>query len=175
MSGLKWYEIICTWFGLGKSKFMPGTIGSLGAFPIFYFSVMSSYTPYEAKETMLFFIIILSVLGFFAIHKYHQQYRIIDAKQIVIDEVIGQLVTLFIGYEWIGKAVVKLFPKTIITSNSMGVAYIFLCGFITFRFFDIKKPFYISHIDRYWKNAAGVILDDVLAGIYAGLVFWPFK
>jgi phosphatidylglycerophosphatase A len=172
---MRWYEIISTWFGLGKSSFMPGTIGSLGAYPLFYFSVMSSETASEARSMMLFFVIVLCLIGFFAIRKYHKQTGIIDDQSIVVDEVIGQLVTFVIAYEWIGSAVTKFFLISSDMSNSMIVTYMFICGFIPFRFFDITKPLYISLIDRYWKNAVGVILDDVIAGVYAGAVFYVLR
>jgi phosphatidylglycerophosphatase A len=169
---MKWYKIISTWFGLGCSSFMPGTIGSLGAFPIFYFAAMSSTTIYEAKITMLFFLIILSIIGYFAIRLYHKDTKVIDDQSIVIDEVIGQLVTLALAYEWIGSFVTKinLIPPN--TGYTMSLLYIFFVAFILFRFFDITKPFYISLIDRYWKNAVGVILDDILAGIAAAAVLY---
>lgn len=172
---MRWYEILATWFGLGKVSFMPGTIGSLGAYPLFYFAVMSSETPYEARITMLCMVILLCIVGFFAIRKYHTQTGIIDDQSIVIDEVIGQLITFVIAYEWIGGAVSRFFTIYSGISDSMIVSYIFLCGFLTFRFFDITKPLYISLIDRYWRNAIGVIFDDVLAGIYAAAVFYVLR
>ncbi len=169
---MKWYQVICTWFGLGKSSFMPGTLGSLGAFPLFYLSVMSSETVYEAKVTMLYFVLLLSVVGYFAIRLYHKKTHIIDDQSIVVDEVIGQLLTLAIAYEWVGSFVTKinLIPPN--TGTTMSLVYIFLAAFVPFRFFDITKPFYISLIDRYWKNAVGVILDDILAGLAAAAVFY---
>jgi phosphatidylglycerophosphatase A len=172
---MKWYKVVSTWFGLGNSTFMPGTIGSLGAFPLFYLSVMTSETPYEAKMTMLFFIVILSIVGYIAIKKYHKVIKVIDDQSIVVDEVIGQLVTLAIAYEWIGSFVTKinLIPHN--AGTTVSLFYIFLAGFLPFRFFDITKPFYISLIDRYWKNAVGVILDDILAGIAAAALFYIFK
>ena len=169
---MKWYEIVCTWFGLGKSSFMPGTIGSLGAFPLFYLAVMSSGTIQEAKMTMFLFIVILSVVGYFAIRLYHKSTGIIDAQSIVVDEVIGQLLTLALAYEWIGSFVTKINLIPPGTGTTMSLVYIFFAGFVPFRFFDITKPFYISLIDRYWKNAVGVILDDILAGIAAAAVFY---
>lgn len=172
---MKWHEIVSTWFGLGKSSFMPGTIGSLGAFPLFYLSVMTSETAYEAKMTMLFLIVILSIVGYFAIRLYHKATRIIDDQSIVVDEVIGQMVTLAIAYEWIGSFVTKINLIPPDTGTSMSLVYIFLAGFLPFRFFDITKPFYISLIDRYWKNAVGVILDDILAGIAAAIVFYILR
>ncbi len=172
---MRWYEIVSTWFGLGKVSFMPGTIGSIGAYPLFYLSVMSSETPYEARITMLYLVVILCIVGFFAIRKYHKKHGVIDDQSIVVDEVIGQLITFVIGYEWIGAAVTKFSLIGEDTSNSMVITYIFACGFLTFRFFDITKPMYISLIDRYWKNAVGVILDDVIAGVYAAAVFYVLR
>lgn len=172
---MKWYKIVSTWFGLGCSSFMPGTIGSLGAFPFFYFAAMSSTTIHEAQMTMLCFIVILTIIGYFAIRLYHEDTKIIDDQSIVIDEVIGQLVTLALAYQWIGSFVtkIKLIPPN--TSTTVSLGYIFFVAFILFRFFDITKPFYISLIDRYWKNAVGVIIDDILAGIAAAAVFYVLQ
>ena len=172
---MKWHRIVSTWFGLGYSSVMPGTIGSLGAFPLFYLAAMSSTTIYEAKITMLIFIVVLCVIGYFATRIYHKETKIIDDQSIVIDEVIGQLVTLGLAYEWIGSFVTKinLIPPN--TSDGMSLLYMFFVAFILFRFFDITKPFYISLIDRYWKNAVGVILDDILAGIAAAGVLYILK
>jgi phosphatidylglycerophosphatase A len=168
---IKWFEIIATWFGLGHFPVMPGTIGSLGAFPIFYFSVMSSSSIGEAKNTMLFFVILLTFIGLFAISKYHRLTRIIDNPKIVIDEVIGQLVTLIIAYEGIGKFAASNFKLDDSQPSLKVLGIIFLVAFIPFRFCDITKPFYISLIDRYWQNSLGVIFDDILAGILAALPF----
>ena len=172
---LKWFEIVSTWFGLGYFPVMPGTIGSLGAFPLFYFAVMSSSTIEEAKNTMLVFVVFLTFIGLFAISKFHRLTRIIDDSRIVIDEVIGQLVTLIIAYEGIGNVASSLF-KLDDSQPSLKVLFaIFIVAFIPFRFCDITKPFYISLIDRYWRNSLGVIMDDILAGILAALPFLFFR
>lgn len=171
---MKLHMIICTWFGLGKSILMPGTIGSLGAFPIFYFAAMSSTSIEEAKNTMYFFIMILCIIGYFAINAFHKNTGIIDHSSIVIDEVIGQLLTLAISYEWIGNLLTK-FYFTENTTYINGLIAIFLFAFVLFRFFDITKPFGISLVDNYCKNAIGVIVDDILAGIAASIVFYIIK
>jgi phosphatidylglycerophosphatase A len=167
----RWYDIITTWFYIGKSPFMPGTIGSIGAYPLYYFSVMSSITTIEAKNTMLIIILFLCIIGYLAIKAFHKDTGMVDHKSIVIDEVIGQLLVFAIAYEWIGESLNRFFNVSH-ENNSMVVTYIFICGFIPFRYFDIRKPFFIWSIDRYCKNAVGVILDDVLAGIYTALVFY---
>ena len=78
-----------------------------------------------------------------------------DPKEVVIDEVIGQSIPLYL-YE-ISHGGNKE------TSEAL-MYYIYI--FIIFRFFDIKKPFPINYIDNKYKNSFGVILDDVVAGIY---------
>ncbi len=72
-----------------------------------------------------------------------------DAPQIVVDEVVGYLVTM-IGI-----------PFSV---------YWVVCGFLLFRFFDIFKPFPISVLDEKVKGGWGVMLDDLAAGIFANLV-----
>lgn len=172
---MRWYELISTWFGLGKSSFMPGTIGTFGALPFLYFAYYSSASDYELKMTLMFFAIVLSIIGYFAIRKYHKAFQVIDAQSIVVDEVIGQLITLGLAYDWIVSALRKFAIVPQEASENMAIFYVFMAGFIPFRFFDITKPFYISLIDRYWRNAVGVILDDVLAGIAAAAVFYVLR
>jgi phosphatidylglycerophosphatase A len=132
---------------------------------------MSSSSSYEAKMTMLFFVLILTGIGLIAVSKYHQLTRIIDDQRIVIDEVIGQLLTFTIAYDGLGKFASYLFNLDDSKSSFKLLVIIFLCGFIPFRFCDITKPFYISRVDRGMKNSVGVILDDILAGILAALPF----
>ncbi len=168
---IKWYDIIATWFYVGKIPVMPGTFGSAAAYPLYYFAVMSSATLMEVKVTMLVIIAVLCIIGYFAIRKFHTETNMFDHKSIVIDEVIGQLLVFAIAYEWIG-AVAGRFADINSVSPTVQTIYIFIFGFIPFRYFDIRKPFFIWSIDRYWKNAVGVILDDVLAGIYAAGVFY---
>lgn len=71
-----------------------------------------------------------------------------DCQVIVIDEVVGVFFTMF------------LFPPTL--------AYL-SAGFLIFRFFDIVKPFPAGWVDRNIKGGTGVVLDDIVAGIYANL------
>ena len=72
-----------------------------------------------------------------------------DPSQIVVDEVAGQLITLMF-----------IPPETI--------WYIF--GLILFRFFDIKKPWPIGWLDKNVEGGMGIMLDDIIAGIFAGVI-----
>ncbi|MBT5429224.1 MAG: phosphatidylglycerophosphatase A, partial [Rhodospirillaceae bacterium] len=75
--------------------------------------------------------------------------KISDPSQIVIDEVSGQLITLMF---------IPLEPMW------------YLCGFILFRFLDIRKPWPIRWFDTNIKGGAGIMLDDIVAGIFACVI-----
>ena len=86
-----------------------------------------------------------------------------DPKEIVIDEVIGQSIPIYM-YE--------IAHGT--TKDSQEAILFYLYMFILFRFFDIKKPFPINYFDKKFKNSFGVIFDDVVAGFYVVLTLVVF-
>ena len=88
----------------------------------------------------------------------------IDSKEIVIDEFIGQSIPLIFFY-------IILFEAL---SSTQFFFIIMLVSFIGFRFFDILKPFPINYIDKNFKNGLGVVLDDIIAGIYTTIVLYIF-
>tara|TARA_Y100001980_G_C14327138_1_gene145790 strand:- start:226 stop:549 length:324 start_codon:yes stop_codon:yes gene_type:complete len=88
----------------------------------------------------------------------------IDSKKIVIDEFIGQSIPLIFFY-------IILFEAL---SSTQFFFIIMLVSFIGFRFFDILKPFPINYIDKNIKNGLGVVLDDIIAGIYTTIVLYIF-
>lgn len=165
------HSIIVTWFYIGRAPIMPGTFGSLAAYPIYYYIILSSNSNYEIQMLLYIIVTILCILGFFAIHEFQKESKTHDHKSIVIDEVIGQLLTLAISYNWLYKIGLSLFYCTKIMPHILA----FIIGLIIFRFFDIKKPFFIKSADAYFKNAFGVIFDDILAAFFAsGTIFIIF-
>jgi len=132
---------LASWFGCGFISPAPGTWGSLGAIP-FGFIILAGGGPY----TLLAATILITAIGLWAAHHFDKDMDGHDSKMIVIDEVAGQ---------WIALIPTALSPLLILIS------------FIAFRAFDIKKPWPISHIDQNVKGAAGVMGDDILAGICA--------
>ena len=86
-----------------------------------------------------------------------------DPKEVTIDEVIGQSIPIYL-YE-IAHGTDK---------NPQDSAIIYVCIFILFRLFDIQKPFPINIFDQKFKNSFGVILDDVIAGLYVVLTLIIF-
>jgi phosphatidylglycerophosphatase A len=131
---------IATFFGVGFLPVAPGTYGTAAAIPLAWW--MSHYsTPWQ-----LFTATVVTLVGIWAAALTGRYLGVVDASQIVVDEVAGLLVTM-IGV-----------PFTWQTA---------LAGFLLFRLFDITKPWPAWYFDRKVKNGAGVVLDDIAAGIYS--------
>jgi phosphatidylglycerophosphatase A len=140
---MKYYILLlATGFGVGYSPITPGTLGTLIAIPIYYFLSEIPSPIYEITLTAFFF---LSVWISASVENYYGKK---DDQRIVIDEIMGFLITML----WI--------PRT--------VRFI-IVGFFLFRFFDILKPFPIRRLEKRLKGGYGVVLDDVLAGVYANI------
>jgi len=141
-----------TFFGVGKINFAPGTFASaLTAFFLFYlFHVIKL-----SNEIILILFMIIFLYSFYAVKIYIENKENKDPKEVVIDEVIGQSIPLYL-YE-ISHGVNK-------ETQEAFLYYIYI--FILFRFFDIKKPFPVDFFDNKYKNSFGLIIDDVVAGLY---------
>ncbi|MDA9694658.1 phosphatidylglycerophosphatase A, partial [Candidatus Pelagibacter sp.] len=106
------------------------------------------------KFLLLAFLIIL-IMSIIFINKYSSNFTEIDAKEIVIDEFLGQSLPILLLY----------YPLQKGDPVEGALVYLTTC-FILFRFFDIFKPFPINIVDKKMKNGLGVVLDDLLAGVY---------
>jgi len=140
-------RFILTGFYIGKIKYAPGTFGTLLAIPIFLLIQDLSLIS-KILFVFLFFLLSLFLLNTSYKRKVFDE---IDDKSIVIDEIIGYLVFIIFFEN-------TLFDLTI--------------GFLLFRLFDILKPYPISLIDKKMKNALGVILDDIIAGLFSGITLF---
>ena len=147
--------IFVTMFGIGKVKIIPGTFGSLATVILLYilFNILNI-----SANVILFFLILILILSFFAIKVHIKNIENKDPNEIVIDEFIGQAIPIY------------LFEVSHGTEKSSEQAIIFygVC-FVLFRFFDIVKPFPVNFFDKNFKNSFGVIMDDVCAGLYVVL------
>ena len=128
--------------GLGYVPFAPGTFGTLAGLPVFW--VMASLPEWLYSITWL----ALFAFSCWIAQEAGQIYGVVDDGRIVIDELVGYLVT------------VAFLPFTLTTA---------ILGFVCFRFFDILKPPPVSWCDRTIKNGFGVVIDDVVAGIYRAI------
>ena len=145
-------SLFVTMLGLGRIKFIPGTIGSLATVIALYviFHILN-----VSSNFVLLSLVIIFIYSFPAVSSYIKDNENKDPGEIIIDELIGQSIPIF-AYE-ISHG----------TEKSSDEALIFYCiCFVLFRFFDIVKPFPVSFFDKNFKNSFGVIMDDVCAGLY---------
>ncbi len=139
----KFLLLIATFFNVGKFPKAPGTVGTLAAIPLWYALTHVSTVFYMVATIGITLLGILAAQAYEAVADKH------DSKEIVIDEVAGFLITMvMVPPSWI---------------------YLII-GFVLFRFFDILKPWPISHLDKTVKGGVGVMVDDVAAGIIASVI-----
>ncbi|MBN1650910.1 MAG: phosphatidylglycerophosphatase A [Bacteroidales bacterium] len=148
---MKLHKLIASGLGTGYAPVAPGTAGSILGILIFYcFNFAFNKLGFQSQFVFvlnLVAILGLLFLGVYSIRKVHQIW-IHDAPQIVVDEVVGVWIAIFaIPFEW----------------------QYYVAALVLFRFFDILKPFYIRRLDKL-KSDWSVMLDDVLAGVYANIV-----
>ncbi len=147
-------NIIATYFGLGLSKYAPGTMGSLGTLPLAYFLIY-----YGGFYSLLIVAVALFFIGVKATAVVIKESGDDDPSKVVIDETVGQLLTF--------SFVCSISPETLVGLSSL---MYYLLGFAFFRFFDILKMGPVKYADTKIKNAYGVMLDDVFAGIFAAVL-----
>lgn len=104
--------------------------------------------------------LVLYLLSWFSTDAYMKVTGKHDPKEVVIDETIGVCITYSIVFQFL----------PFLYQDTKSFLYVMLIGFILFRIFDIFKPFPVSYADKKMHSAHGVLLDDVLAGIYAGII-----
>jgi phosphatidylglycerophosphatase A len=133
------WVVLAAWGPCGFSPVAPGTAGTLGAVPLWW--ALSKLPPFALPAA----IVLLGALGVVAASRAGRYWGVTDASAIVIDEVVGYLVTVsLVPFSWPAAAF----------------------GFVLFRVFDVAKPWPASYFDRV-KSPWGVMLDDVAAGVYA--------
>ena len=143
--------LILTMFGIGNSKYAPGTVASFVTCLIYIYF-------YNLQIDIFFFFLSLILIFLFSVYSidhFKNSFSKLDAKEIVIDEFIGQSIPILTIYAFIEKNNLNHF-----------ILYTFI-SFVLFRIFDIGKPYPINIIDREMKDGLGVILDDVGAGVYS--------
>ena len=140
----KLITFLATGFGSGLVPFAPGTAGTLiGVLICLIFMPL----PWIGR---LVAVLALLAFSFYVADRAENIYKKKDDQRIVIDEIIGFQITML--------------PVAI---NLPGIC----AGFVLFRIFDILKPFPIRNLQRL-PGGWGIVVDDVVAGIYAGAVMW---
>ncbi|QDK43393.1 phosphatidylglycerophosphatase A [Bacteriovorax stolpii] len=139
--------LFLSFFGVGFLPKAPGTWGTLATLPFLYF--IGRFNP----PFFLFipFIVIVTLISSFVTDSVQKKFNLHDPQFIVIDEVLGMTAAwLFI--------------------QKHNLAHLFVL-FILFRAFDIKKIWPASYFDQEVHHGAGTILDDIVSGVYAGVVY----
>lgn len=130
-------------FGSGAAPIAPGTFGTLAAVPIY---LLLEPLP---VWVMLAVITLMFLVGIQLCEQTANDFGVHDHGGIVWDEIVGYLITMIAappGWMWV------------------------VVGFLLFRFFDIVKPWPIRWLDREVSGGLGIMVDDVLAGVYAALM-----
>ena len=127
-------------FGSGLAPFAPGTFGTLAAIPLYLVLAQFSWSMYA------WLVFIAFIVGVKLCNVTSGRLGVHDHAGIVWDEFVGLWITLFL---------IPLSWQNIVV------------GFVFFRFFDIIKPFPIGWLDKKVSGGFGVMIDDVLAGVYA--------
>ena len=148
----KFNLLFLTFFKIGKIKYAPGTIASLTTCLLFLL-LINIFNIFA----LLLFTLIIFFYSFIAINNSFNEFDSEDPQEIVIDEVIGQMLTLLAIpiYE-------TLYPLPKI--------YYCFAAFLLFRLFDIWKPYPISYVDKNVKGSLGIMLDDIFASVYSIII-----
>jgi phosphatidylglycerophosphatase A len=142
------YDFIASLGGIGLIPFAPGTFGSIFAWLVFV--IMSHFV------NMLIYTIAIVFIAIWVCEKASVKLIQKDHKSIVIDELAGM---------W-----VALVPVIYFASNQFERIIYACLALVFFRVFDILKPFPISYFDKKYKNGFGIVLDDIIAGIFSGIL-----
>ena len=167
--GFLFAYLLCTFFGLGKIGKMPGTLGSLAALPIWlfihmFFRVTLTY-PLAVYFFWICFLALLFVIGVLAAQILEERTKSKDPSMIIIDEVVGQIMTLVLT-----EHILNEFLNYSCLDSLKFYGIFFLVNFVAFRIFDIFKPSFIGIIDKKAKGGFGVMIDDVAAAIAAAII-----
>ncbi len=143
------WQLLAVGFGSGLLPKAPGTFGSLAALPI------CAVLIYQPLYISLIFILLFTVLGTIASSKTEKVLGMHDNSAIVVDEFAGMFIS------------VLFYPQDY---------RLCILSFVLFRIFDILKPFPISYVDKHVSGGFGVMVDDLIAGLFALIsaqgVFW---
>jgi phosphatidylglycerophosphatase A len=137
-------RLVATWFGSGYSPIAPGTAGSLGALPLYLLLHRLDVAAYWVLTALL------AGLGIWSAEQLARQTGDTDPQSVVIDEVLGVMIAL--GF-----------------ARGLGLLAA-LTAWVLFRALDILKPWPISKAEMARPAGLGIMLDDLVAGLVAGLL-----
>jgi len=146
-------KIIATFFYTGYLPIAPGTWASLFTTVILFFVFKTLTLP-----MYLFLLVFIFIIGSVISDYLSKKYNVEDPRWIVIDEVVGIMVTFL-----------PLYYHVVFNYKAL------IVGFFLFRIFDVIKPFPVSWADKRIKNGFGIMFDDVLAGVYSAIILFLLR
>jgi phosphatidylglycerophosphatase A len=129
--------VLATWFGCGLAPVAPGTVGALGAIPLYLLVARGGRVALAGAAAAV------TVAGIWAASRVARELGKKDPQLVVVDEVVGMLVTML--------------PVAVVTPRAIAA------GFVLFRLLDITKPWPVRQLERL-PGGWGIVLDDVAAG-----------
>lgn len=141
-------HVLALGFGAGLSPYAPGTVGTLVAIPIVW-----SVTQL-GSWALIVFAVVAAVTGIYICGESARRLGVHDHSGIVWDEITGYAITL-----------------ALVTPDAVS----FVLGFALFRFFDIVKPWPIREADHRLDGGLGIMLDDVLAGVFSAAILFALR
>ena len=151
--------LLSTFFGYGYLTRIPGTLTS--AVTTIFVYIAYEVLGYTDVKFSIIFYLILFFYSFYAVKDSETEFKNKDPRQIVIDEVLGQSMPLIL---------ILYLNKNNLLNEPIEIYY--FLSFVFFRFFDILKPFPVSYFDKNYKNYFGIIMDDIMAGLYSMLLIY---
>ena len=145
--GDKLVLFFATGFGLGRIPFAPGTFGTLAGLP--FIGIMAWLSKSGLAGALSVFLVCLILVSMGIAHRAELLMGDNDPGAVVIDEVAGFCMAM------------TLVPVTVPT---------LVAGFVAFRCFDIFKPFPVSWFEKNFTGGAGIVLDDIMAGVLAAFL-----
>ncbi|MBW3694298.1 phosphatidylglycerophosphatase A [Vibrio sp. T187] len=145
------WHLLATGFGSGLSPIIPGTMGTLAAVPLYLLLVQLPLSVYLAV------VLITCIVGIKICQVTSDDMGVHDHGSIVWDEFAGFWITM------------SLVPMLNIPANDWKWL---ITGFVLFRFFDMVKPWPIGWLDKRVHGGLGIMIDDIVAGVMAGVALY---
>jgi phosphatidylglycerophosphatase A len=152
---MRWFFLTVAYSGLSPKA--PGTIGTLAALPLGMAILI-----FLGPQTLFLAALLITLIAIKSINAHEAASERHDDQRIVIDELVGLWLALSIA-----PGVAFDLPSLMTWDN--GIALQIVLSFLFFRIYDIKKPSIIGRIDREAKGGLGVMGDDIVAGLAAGI------
>jgi len=151
--------LLSTFFGCGYLTKLSGTVTS--AVTAIFIYIAYEILQYNNLKISIMFFLILFFYSFYAVKDSESEFKNKDPRQIVIDEVLGQSIPLIL-----------LLYLNQTNQINIFIEIYYILSFLFFRFFDILKPFPVNYFDKNHKNYFGIIMDDIMAGLYSMLLIY---